>query len=303
MRISPSAGLVAYTGDIRLHGRVGGHTLRFAEKLSELDLALLICEGPQAPRPPGPTEEQVRDSVIRAVAAADGLAVGDFGARNVERLEIFLEAARHAGRQLVVLAKDALLLHAMHTADPTVPVPHPVSGPLVYRDRRARTGPWQRFVADRCGDALVGAEAVSRAPGDFVLALSYFDLTRLLDVGPAGGVWIFSSSEPYNEEQLLDMHRLRNWMGLVGMRVVGDPGSGEPEDEGFHASGHASGPDLLRFITTARPRRLLPVHVEADGLAYYRDSEWGWGEHLRALRGTEVELIEPVWGQAVEIGG
>ena len=286
--IETSAGWIGYSGDIRLHGDRGDDTLRFAQALGELDLSLLICEGTQAPKLAGLTEENVRVSVVQAVENADGLVIGDFGPRNIERLETFLDAARHAGRQLVVLAKDALLLHAMHAADPTVPLPDPSQQPLVFRDRRASTTGWQEFIEETYGTTLVDASQIAGAASEYVMAMSYFDAPKLLDVNPQSGAWIYSSSEPYDLEQEVDMERLANWVSLFDMRMLGSPGEG-----GFHASGHASGPDLLRFIETARPRRLMPVHLEDAGLEFYR----------REVPRLGIELLEPAWGRAITVPG
>ncbi len=284
--IETSAGWIGYSGDIRLHGDHGDDTRRFAQALGKLDLSLLICEGTQAPKPPGLTEEDVRASTVQAVENADGLVIGDFGPRNIERLETFLDAARHAGRQLVVLAKDALLLHAMHAVDPTVPLPDPARQPLVFQDRRASTTGWQDFVEEKFGSSLVDASDIAGAPSEYVIAMSYFDAPKLLDVNPQGGAWIYSSSEPYDLEQEVDMERLANWVSLFGMRMLGSPGEG-----GFHASGHSSGPDLLRFIETAQPRRLMPIHLEDAGLAFYR----------REIPRLGIELLEPTWGQPITV--
>jgi len=224
------------------------------------------------------------------VGTADGLVVGDFGPRNVERLETFLAAAQAAGRQLVVLAKDALLLHAIHATAPSVPLPDATAGPLVFRDRRRKADSWERYVRELYGAALVDAESIARAPQEFVLALSLYDLPRLLDVAPRGGRYIYSSSEPHQEEQIGDMRRLQNWVELFGMTRFGGEG-GAGEDLQFHASGHAPGPDLLDFIATVQPRRLLPVHLDAGGLRFYQ-------EHLR---GAGIEIVEPVYGRPVTI--
>ena len=56
----------------------------------------------------------------------------------------------------------------------------------------------------------------------------------------------------------MDLRRLRNWLTHLDMCFVGDPEAG---DEGLHASGHASGPDLLEIIRSIRPRVLIPIHT------------------------------------------
>lgn len=289
--VETSKGWVGYTGDIRLHGQNGETTRQFAEELAKLDLHLLICEGTQASSPLQAGELNVQENVARVVSQAEGLVVGDFGPRNVERLLTFLSAARDAGRQLVVLAKDALLLHAMHTVDPTIPLPNSLAGLYVYSDRRGVTKAWQRFVDAEYASAMVDSDAIEAAPGDFVMALSFFDAARLLDINFSGGVWIYSSSEAYNEAQVQDAKRLRNWIALLGMELQGAITDEDKGHDPFHASGHASGPDLLKFIEIARPRQLLPVHIEENGLEFYR-------AHVPPLG---IELLEPLWGKAIEI--
>ena len=289
--VETSIGWIAYSGDIRMHGLGGDLTRQFAHELQALDVALLICEGTQASSDgPAATEEGVRQSVHEAIGNAEGLVVGDFSPRNFERLDTFLDAARHAGRQLVVLEKDAFLLHALATADPATPLPDAAQGPLIYRERRESRRAWGQLVAETYGSAMVDPDEIARSPGEFVLAVSFYDVLRLLDVDAGGGTWIYSTSEPYNEEQVLDINRLRQWVDLLQMEMLGRLGD-DPSQERFHASGHASGPDLLEFIEIAQPRRLMPIHLESGGLDFYR-------EHVPAMG---IELAEPAWAQAVDI--
>ncbi len=290
--VETSAGWIGYSGDIRMHGRRGRQTLRFAEELAKLDLAALICEGTQAGKPPGASEDDVRARAIERVRAERGLVVADFGPRNIERLEGFLAAARAAGRRLVILDKDALILKAMRTVDPAVPTPAASEGLLIYADYRTGARGWRAAVLAEFADALVGPSAIRAAPGEYVLCLSFYDAPRLLDVGPTPGVWIYSSSEPYNEEQLLDRRRLHNWTRLLGLDFAGAMGDDEAEQAGFHASGHASGPDLEQFVTIANPRVLIPVHLQDDGLAFY----------LRTFGGSSIDVREPRWGEPIDIG-
>jgi ribonuclease J len=290
--VETSAGWVGYTGDIRMHGRHASQTWAFAHELAGLDLVALICEGTQAARLRGASESDVRTRAIDRVAQTDGLVVADFGPRNIERLETFLAAAHRADRQLVVLMKDALLLKAMHTVDSATPRPSAASGLLVYDDRRATSTAWQDELTDEFADALVSPSTIGVDPGAFVLSLSFFDVTRLLDLGQVPlGAWIYSSSEPYDEESQLDMRRLRNWTDLLGLDFVGGASESEAEAAGFHASGHASGPDLQRFIEIVNPRTLVPIHLHDDGLNFYRQT----------FRGSPIQVAEPHWGRPLTI--
>lgn len=291
--VETSAGWVGYTGDIRMHGRHADRTWAFAEELAKLDLVALICEGTQAGRPRGASESEVRARAIDRVRRTLGLVVADFGPRNVERLETFLEAARRANRQLVVLMKDALLLKAMHTVDPATPLPSAPDGLLIFDDRRATTTAWQDEVTDEFASVLVPPSNIKTDPGAYVLCMSFFDVTRLLDLGEtSAGAWIYSSSEPYDEESQLDMRRLRNWTDLLGLSFVGGVSESEAEAAGFHASGHASGPDLQRFIEIVNPRSLIPVHLQTDGLDFYR----------RTFGESSIRVRQPRWGESLTVG-
>ena len=290
--VETSAGWVGYTGDIRMHGRNAEQTWAFARELADLDLVALICEGTQAARPRGASESEVRARAIDRVGHTQGLVVADFGPRNIERLVTFLDAARQANRQLVVLMKDALLLKAMHTVDPTTPLPA-ADGLLVYDDRRATSSAWQDELSDEFADALASPAAIRANLDAYVLCLSFFDVTRLLDLGEmSSGAWIYSSSEPYDEESQLDMRRLRNWTDLLGLDFVGGASETEAEAAGFHASGHASGPDLKRFIEMINPRTLIPIHLQDEGLEFYR----------RTFRRSSIAVQEPCWCERLAVG-
>ena len=289
--VETSAGWVGYTGDIRVHGRRGAMTLDFAHELAKLDVVALICEGTQAGRPAGTTEDDVRNRAIERIASENGLVVADFGPRNIERLETFLEAARMNGRKLVVLMKDALLLKAMATVNTGVPTPSTANDLLVYSETRSNRAAWQEAIADEFEDALIAPEQIRADVGSYVLCFSFFDVTRLLDIGETTGVWIYSSSEPYNEEAVLDMGRLRNWTDRLGLDLVGGGVVEEAENSGFHASGHAAGADLRKFIEIANPRTLIPVHLEDRGLSFYRET----------FADSNIELRVPDWGQPIMI--
>ncbi|MCY3749613.1 MAG: exonuclease [Chloroflexi bacterium] len=290
--VETSAGWIGYTGDIRMHGRHADQTWAFAHALAELNLVALVCEGTQAARPRGASESDVGVRAVERVRQTEGLVVADFGPRNIERLTTFLAAARSANRQLVVLMKDALLLKAMHTVDPATPLPSAPDGLLIFDDRRATTTAWQDEVTDEFASALVPPSDIGADPEAYVLCMSFFDVTRLLDLGEmTSGAWIYSSSEPYDEESQLDMQRLRNWTSLLNLDFLGGASESEAEAAGFHASGHASGPDLQRFIEIVNPRTLIPIHLQSEGLHFYRQT---FGE-------TAIRVTEPGWGRAFTI--
>ena len=81
---------------------------------------------------------------------------------------------------------------------------------------------------------------------------SNFDLKELIDIKPGSdSVYIKSVCEPFDQEMEMDWERIKNWLNHFGLHV-----------ESTHVSGHASGPQLKEFITTVKPKVLIPIHTE-----------------------------------------
>ncbi len=261
-----AAGWVVYTGDLRFHGRNGEDTRRFMAEASRLQPVCLICEGTHPETTVPVTESEVYEHADPVVAQERGLLIADFGPRNVERLLTFRILAEQHGRRLAVLPKDAYLLRALHLADPQLPDPAADPVMVVYVKNRLQRLKWEdEFLGSFPGDRMVTPAEVRERPGEFVLCLSFWDLSELIDLKTRGGTYIYSSSEAYDEEAAMDLQRLRNWLDHFQLRLVGDPGdrSGRSREPGFHASGHIHGPGLEELIRTIAPRYLVPVHTES----------------------------------------
>ena len=298
---------MVYTGDLRLHGSQGDRTRHFIAEARALKPRVLLCEGTRTPRrgaetepePPTVTEAEVEANAERVVRGEQGLVVADFGPRNVERLQVFLNVARATDRYLVILAKDAYLLDAMHLIDKSIPTPETEPRLRVYDDLKSSPGLWERLVRERHKDALVRPEDIHAHQDRFILCFSFWDVKNLIDIAPRGGTYVYSSSEAYTEEQQLDIWRLRNWLQHFELRGVGLPkvsgpgGEDMPQfEEGeatLHASGHASASDLVALAKEIAPRTLIPIHTENPGF------------FLDALRNEPIEVREPVYGEPIEL--
>ncbi len=277
--VGTSKGDVVYTGDIRMHGLKGDITREFVARAKRADTYAMVIEGTRAgrgseegsPTQSHATEEEVRESGDGILAGATGeFAIADFGPRNVERLEIFLDISRKARRKLVVTTKDAYLLYAMHTVDESVPVPGDEL--LIYDSPKGSTDKYEEWMVEHeYADSLVRPSQVGASPGDYLLSFSFFDMKHLIDIRPDGGRYIYSSSEAHNEEQVIDFVRLSEWLRRFGMRAhgfaIGDDGRPRftSEDGPLHASGHASAEDLATIVREIDPEVLVPVHTENPG--------------------------------------
>lgn len=265
--IKTSEGWVVYTGDLRLHGRYAHLTRKFISEAAELNPVALICEGTHPEVESPVAEEGVAANCFEAVKREKGLVIADFGPRNVERLLSFLEIASETGRLLVLTAKDVYLLEALHAVEGLgVPDPHADSRIALYLRPRSVRQKWENALLERFGERaperLVDAEKVKADPGRYILCFSYYDFHALLDIEPAGGSYIYSSSEAFNEEMLLDHQKVRNWIDLFGFKLYGSLGR-DRERTGFHASGHIHGQGIEELVETVRPETLIPVHTES----------------------------------------
>lgn len=286
--IRTSAGWLGYTGDIRFHGRNAPLMEHLTQELVQLEPTVLLCEGTHLSAQPLVTEQQIAENALTLVRQAGGrLVVADFAPRNVERLSTFHQVAKETGRRLAIQPKDAYLLHAVFLADPSIFF-DPLTLPelVLYADPKSAPRTWETELRRRWGGRLAGPSEVSAHPGEYILCFSLWDANDLLDLqGIGGGVYIYSNSRAYDEEQAIDLERLRNWVRHIELRMEGDPD--DPHRVPLHASGHATGAQLREFVKQVRPRMLIPIHTEHP--------EW-WQE---ALAGAGIRVVLPQLGQPI----
>lgn len=267
--LETEAGAIVYTGDLRLHGANGASTEQFAKAVAQLNPRILLCEGTRVSRldDENITEIDVHETALAVVRRAEGLVIADFGSRNIERLQTFRKIAAECRRNLVLMTRDIHLLRANYlaTGDGLDPLADPVL--LLYEEERAVDSSGDRTIYATYSGKLTNAQALSKQGGKYIVCFSYWDVNELILIRPGpGSVYIYSSSEAYDEEQCADMRRLRNWLRLLGIQPYGvpDPDTGKPlaGETRFHASGHASAQDLLKLIEIINPKVLIPVHTE-----------------------------------------
>jgi len=207
----------------------------------------------------------VMERVSALVEGCRGLVLANYPARDLDRIVTFHEAARRAGRDLVVSTQQALLLDELRSAtDEHVPRLGDHLRVFASRQRWGVVGlgeyppsiqeqdydVWERPYA-ASPHAVLDSD-VREDQGRYVLFLNFFHLQALIDLRPApGSIFIRSMVEPFDDDMALDEERVRNWMRRFGLEV-----------HQCHASGHASGPDLERMVRSIAPRVVVPVHTE-----------------------------------------
>jgi ribonuclease J len=257
---------VVYSGDLRLSGANSELTRDFVAKAKALQPRALIIEGTRAEREGDAdvSEKEVAENCNAAVAEEEGCVLADFGPRNFERLDTFLGIAKKNGRRLVITSSDAYFLKALEAAEPRGRLKEVLLFEPVGAQQAAK-----RSITEELKDQLVDAAALGRRPEEYIICFSQSDLNNLLDIRPKGGSYIYSNSEAFEEEQEFAFERLDNWLSRFGMKEVGFRMVKEgkrmvPEFiKGYHASGHASGNEILRIVEEIAPEIVIPVHTKA----------------------------------------
>jgi len=303
--IETNSGWVIYSGDLRLHGKRRKLTEAFIREAAQLQPKALILEGTNVGRETNVAEREVYENALKAIANSPGLVIADFSPRDVDRLLTFLDIAKETRRKLAILPKDAYLLKTMRLLEPETPDLAKEDAFVIYQETTASATPrvWLRNIYQDYSNKVVLAKDIAVHQDDFILCFSFYDLNELPSIYPrAGSLYLFSSSEPHNEEQKQDFWRLHHWLKHFDMRRFGVPIKKNGDDEesggqweileaekGLHASGHACGPDLLRIAREIRPEVLIPVHSENPE------------SYTSNLRGSGINVILPEEGGTIEI--
>jgi ribonuclease J len=155
---------------------------------------------------------------------------------------------------------------------------------VIYQETTASKSPgiWMRNLFAEYEGKTVLADDVNKEQDKYILCFSFFDLNELPSIRPdPGGLYVYSTSEPHDEEQEIDMARLHNWLDRFQFKGFGLPVeiNGKyviPEGErGLHASGHACGKDLLEIVRSINPQVLVPVHSQHP--VFYKEKLEGGG--------------------------
>jgi len=254
-----SEGTIVYTGDLRFHGKLAKVSEQFAETAAKAEPDIMLCEGTRVDETGNASEEYVRENAVRTIQDCKGLVIADFAFRDLTRLTTFYEIAKDTDRKLVISKRDAYLLEALSkVTDIPFPLPSPQDkNVLIYVDRKS-TGTYRRRDYDTWErpylDApnAIRAEQVHKEQKNLIIHLTFFDINELIDIDPPPNVaYIHSSSEPHNEEQVIDEQRLNNWLDYFQVNKYH-----------YHASGHASGTDIRRLVEQVKPKVLMPIHTE-----------------------------------------
>jgi len=254
--IHTSNGVIAYTGDFRLHGPQAAMSREFIERAKQVHPDVLITEATNIVDAKMVTENEVADKIRGIVSTTRRLALAGFYLNDMDRLTTFWQAAKTNNRQLAVSTKQAWLVHNLRDDkhlnllgldDPNI---------LIFQRKKKIRYAWENILMEHYPGKIVNAHYVNAHQDELLLAASFWDMNEMVEVQPEpGSVYILSQSEPFNEEMEIDYNKLLNWLEICGLPLYQ-----------VHASGHIN-PDQLKWaIQEINPGRLYPIHTERPRL-------------------------------------
>lgn len=277
---------IAYTADIRCHGRRPGETGQFVKKCKDAGVDVMLCEGTRIDAMgPSKTEMSVQKEVGAAVKNAGALAVCSYPVRDLDRFKSIYRAAVGAGRDMVIDLKQAYLLRLFRDAKIAAYPAHDDKRIRVFVPRKSwglygrPAGEWPKKLVDEdyaawerefihAGNA-VGADYIREHQRECVMYCSDYGLSSLIDVGPKGGsTYIRSQTEPFSDEMESDHRRVKGWLDHFGLGGGKDGWAAHS-----HVSGHGTGDQIVRIVKGAGPRLVVPIHTEkAEMFRYFHDN-------------------------------
>ncbi len=261
--IYTSNGVIAYTGDFRLHGPKAAMSREFIDKAKQAHPDVLITEATNIVDAKMVNESEVEDKIRHIVSTTRRLALAGFYLNDMDRLTTFWQVAKTNNRQLAVSTKQAWMVHNLQgdkhlnlfgLEDPNI---------LIFQRKKKIRYAWENILMEHYPGKIVDSHYVNAHQDELLLAASFWDMNEMVEVQPEpGSVYILSQSEPFNEEMEIDYNKLLNWLEICGLPLYQ-----------VHASGHIN-PDQLKWaIQEINPERLYPIHTERPKLlvAYISD--------------------------------
>ena len=259
-------GNLVYTGDLRFHGRKSDLTREFVEKAKKVNPKLMICEGTRINSEKGETEESVRVRANQIISKTENLVIVNIPIRDIDRLNTFYLTAKDNNRLLTVNLKQAYLLDLLEKNDISAPrlnddiiriyLPKKTWGLICREDYPTNIKlqdyvTWERvFLAHK---NAVTCEDIKNNQDKYIFQCNFFEIKELIDIQPIiGSSYIRSICEPFNEEMEIDMKKVENWLEHFNLLPIHQ----------IHASGHATGKQLIDMIRVIKPEILIPVHTE-----------------------------------------
>jgi ribonuclease J len=247
LAITTPLGTVVHTGDWKLDPapEIGPMTdeARF-RAIGDAGVVALVCDSTNALREgESPSEKEVGVGLRGVIEKAPGrVAVTTFSS-NVGRVRSIAEAARDAGRQVLVLGRSLKRMIGVATE-----LGYMEGIPAFIAEEDYGFIPRENLVIICTG---------SQGEGRAALAKLARDEMKTVALSPGDTVVFSSRTIPGNEKPILE---IKNQLIEQGIKII------EDGDALVHVSGHPRRNELRKMYEWTRPRVGIPVHGEAAHL-------------------------------------
>ena len=264
---------ILYTGDLRFHGR----NQPDLSILNDLRPDVMISEGTRIDQKVPDDEFTVEQDLACIADETESLVIVGFAWRDLERYETVRKAAQQTGRTPIFDARVAYLLARLgkdiYAEGGGVFLERTGSllySPSDYMNVKHDLGPMDKKEWDTKEKIVdtthltkgTKASDIQKTPDKYLLHLDYYRFKNLLDLNPPeGSIYVRAQCEPFDPEMELSEKRMVNWLRHF---KINQKNNFRPYQ--IHASGHASGKELLEFIENIKPKNLIPVHTEKPQL-------------------------------------
>ena len=292
--IETSEEAIVYTGDLRFHGRRQKESEKFVKKAKKASPTTMITEGTRINSNKNITEADIEEKATGIISDFKGFVVVDYPVRDLDRLLTFYNVAKNTDRTLVVNLKQAYILNQFKTGDypslddVAIYIPRKNWG-LIGESYACFDGEWvpaweiekmDPYYIERDYDRwerqflnlknTITYKDLQEEPGEYIFRCDFFELKELIDIKPQNGIYIRSMTEPFDEEMIIDYKKVKNWLQHFNLKLI----------EGMHASGHASGPEIIEAIKKIEPEKIYPIHTENK-------------EKFKILEKDKIKIINP----------
>ena len=254
--INTSESTIVYSGDLRSHGNRSDLTKDFVEAASEERPDIMLCEGTRIEEAAYHTERDVYDSCkFFTEQARNSFIFADYSYKDIDRFVTFYKIAKETGRKLLIGIKAARYLEALKRQDPNFEIPlvdDPTIG--IYRPREMKCDGDDKEYYERHTNVWNSSD-VKQKEAQVITSMSSWTADELIDIKPSRGLYVHSTSEPFNEEGEIDEERTRTWLARYGLQRVH-----------CHCSGHGSGIEIASIVNRIDPKTIIPIHTELPEL-------------------------------------
>ncbi|MES2153754.1 MAG: MBL fold metallo-hydrolase [bacterium] len=286
---------VAYSGDMRFHGRHKEWSERFVERCAGVDVLLVegtnVANDKDKASARGPAhledfkalqqynESGVESYIAEQLAGEHGYVFVAYPQRDLDRLETFVRVARKTGRRLALTPKQAYLLDMVHAtaskaldapvtstddADVCIYMPRKSWG-LVEREDLWDTNRnlieqdyqgWERPYLSH--PKTVHRRDIQADPGKYLVFADIWNLTELHEfAAPTGGLNPPGGAYVNSKTEPFSEDMVQDRARLLWwLKRWG------LREVGAHVSGHASAAELVKMAQDMGAKRIVPIHTE-----------------------------------------